>query len=133
MKKFLLLLLAMTVCAFSHADESQLQLIFETSDGEFHAFDANGLKITVNNDELIVSNPTQTVAYPSLKLVKMYFSQHSAATDITADDIQGPVEVFTADGKYIGKFASKKYAVEKLPKGLYVIKSNSKTSKLFVP
>lgn len=130
MKKVIFSLISVLFfAAFLHA-ESQLHLVFETTNGAKIPFNAKNLTMNVNGADLDVTNDETSAKLTLSELTKMYFS-----TDISA--INSPeitpksesVEIFSLSGISLGKNISIEEAKKNLSTGVYLFKSESGTTK----
>ncbi len=106
-------------------------LVFQTSNGTATAIDVNDLTITVSGSSLVVTNSNGSQTFALSDLSKMYFSETAGISDISTDKDQA-IEVFTPSGLSLGKFDNLLSAQNQLEKGVYIVKSNSKTSKVII-
>lgn len=128
-KVFFSLIFLLFLAAFGRA-ESQLYLVFETTNGSKIPFNAQNLIMNVNGTVLDVTNDETSAKLTLSELTKMYFS-----TDISA--INSPeispksesVEIFSLSGISLGKHSSSEEAKKALSTGVYIFKSESGTSK----
>ena len=145
MKKFyivaLLAMLAMGVSAQSYS-----YLTIETSDGAQRSFTTDQIYITFSDNNMVVNTDatsnTNAVSIPLANLSRMYFSEvaTSIKSTLTQENIfselaDGTVcTIYDMTGKQIRK-ASKQgnnLPTNNLPKGLYIIKANGMTQKLYI-
>ncbi len=106
-------------------------LVFQTENGTTTSVDVNDLTITINGTSLVVTNGSGTQTFTLSELSKMYFSDTAGISDITNDEAE-EVEIYTPSGMSMGKFDNLLSAQNQLEKGVYIVKSNSKTSKIIV-
>ena len=108
----------------AHAD-NYAYLTFETTDGAKASVSVEGLTLTISGTTLTVGTQSFTLT----KLSKMYFSttDETGTTDIS--------EVMKADldeAREIYDLSGKKIVNSKLPRGVYIVKTNSRTYKMVV-
>lgn len=103
-------------------------LVFTLSDGSEQAIVATDLNITFTDGNLVATTGNETLAtIPLVTLQKMQFSE-SGTTGISAlpmdahDDIKA---IYDLQGRAMPLDAQ-------LPKGTYIVKTNSRTIKVFV-
>jgi len=103
-------------------------LVFTLNDGSEQAIVANGLNITFTDGNLVAATASETLAtIPLATLQKMQFSE-SNTTGISAlpldsqDDIKA---IYDLQGRMMPLDTQ-------LPKGTYIIKTNSRTIKVHV-
>lgn len=130
MKKVLFFITFLSMAAGVYGNQP-LQLVFETSDGDNAALNAESVVMTVENDVLSVSNATQSKCFPLDKLIKMYFSYQSAGIEgiVTGRDC-GPLKVYTIDGVSAGVFESFTEMRDRLNHGVYLVNQGSVTYKI---
>ena len=128
MKKFFLTLMAMLGMATAQAYDYPY-LTFETTDGTKTSVSTESIEITLTGTTITAGGQS----FDLTTLSKMYFSE----SDVTAienvngnDNGNGIVKVYTQDGAMVGTFANMKSALPGLPKGAYIIKGVSGTTKV---
>lgn len=125
MKSFILGILMM-VGTLPTMAASYPYLTFELTDGTKVSVSVSSLTVSVNGTTLKAGSQTFTIS----NLAKMYFSstdETSGATaidELTADDLEGK-EVYDLNGHKLDSDAQ-------LPRGVYIVKSKSKTCKIVV-
>ena len=131
MKSFILGIL-MTVGTLPTMAGNYPYLTFELTDGTKVSVSVSSLTLTVNGTTLKAGSQTFTIS----NLSKMYFSstdETSGATaidELTADDFEGK-EIYDLNGHKI-ELQITNYELPKLPRGVYIVKSKNKTSKIVV-
>lgn len=104
-------------------------MAFYGIDGSYQYVAVEGLEISIDNDELVATNNTQTLRLAVGKLARMEFSEHTTLIDDVV--APGAVEVFTLDGLSLGTKASVAAAIAELEAGIYVVRdANGKTIKI---
>jgi len=106
-------------------------LVFQTTEGTSSAIDVNDLTITINGSSLIVTNNSGTQSFTLSDLSKMYFSSTAGISDVSSDSNQD-VEIYTPSGMFLGKFENLPSAQKQLEKGIYIVKTSSKTTKITI-
>jgi len=130
MKKILLTMMCVIGLTTAKAYDFSY-LVFQTETGATTSVDVNDLTITINGSSLVVTNGSGTQTFTLSELSKMYFSDTAGISDITNDEAE-EVEIYTPSGMSMGKFDNLLSAQNQLEKGVYIVKSNSKTSKIVV-
>ena len=128
MKKILLLLMTLVGSVLAvQAEDTYTYLTFETTDGSKTSVDVSSLPVTINldNSTLTIGNDTFALA----DLSKMYFSTQSETTGIETIDnglstMDNSAEFYDLQGHKVTKAQMKK--------GVYIVKTNSKTYKIVV-
>ena len=125
MKSFILGILMM-VGTLPTMAESYPYLTFELTDGTKVSVSVSSLTLTVNGTTLKAGSQTFTIS----NLSKMYFSSTdetsgvTAIDELTADDFEGK-EIYDLNGHKLDSDTQ-------LPRGVYIVKSKSKTCKIVV-
>lgn len=133
MRRILLTLLLLVGIASARAYDYSY-LTFETTDGNSVAIKVEGLTLSISNCCLVaVDTDGSDYTFAFSNLSKMYFSDDATGVQPLSPDSAEAVEVFTAEGKRIGRFANAQAAKAALGKGVYVLKSKSLTFKLSRP
>ena len=128
MKKIVLLLMTLVGSVLTvQAEDTYTYLTFETTDGSKTSVDVSSLPVTINldNSTLTIGNQTFVLA----DLSKMYFSMQSETTGIETIDngqwtMDNSAEFYDLQGHKVTKAQMKK--------GVYIVKTNSKTYKIVV-
>ena len=119
MKKIILLLMTLVGVLTVQAEETYTYLTFETTDGTKASVPASELKLTI-------SGTTLTVGSQSFNLSKMYFSNTDESTTgiegITSETLDEAADIYDLQGHKVTKAQMKK--------GVYIVKTNSKTYKI---
>ncbi len=129
-----LLILAMGMCSgmLAHADDYSY-LTFEQTDGTELSFDVESLEMYFDGGTLYVQNASGSKALTVSDLKRMFFSSvANGVTELSATTKATPLSAYDLTGKYMGQFASISQLQTALPKGIYVVKQNTKTSKIVV-
>lgn len=104
-------------------------LVFSLQDGTTEVVAAANLDITFSGDNIICSNDSETLKTLDMnKLVKMEFSADGTATGIstisaTALTIDSATVIYDMNGRQMPNGSS-------LPKGMYIVKTPTKTFKV---
>ena len=128
MKKIVLLLMTLVGSVLAvQAEETYTYLTFETTDGSKTSVDISSLPVTINLDNSTLTIGNQTFALADLS--KMYFSTQSETTGIETIDngqwtMDNSAEFYDLQGHKVTKAQMKK--------GVYIVKTNSKTYKIVV-
>ena len=132
MKKIVLLLMtlagALTVQGRVHtlqemAERAYNFLTFEMTDGAKVSVAISSLTLTINGNTLTAGSQTFTLS----NLSKMYFSNTDETTGIeemTSTTLDEAAEIYDLQGHRIAK--------EQMTKGVYIVKTKSKTQKIVV-
>ena len=126
MKKFILLLVAFVGVLTIQASD-YTYLTFETTDGAKTSVDISSLPVTINLDNSTLTIGDQTFALADLS--KMYFSTQSETTGISEELIVNSEEFATAT---FYDLQGHKVSKDQLRKGVYIVKTQSKTHKMVV-
>ena len=124
MKKIALLLMTLVGGGLAvQAEDSYTYLTFETTDGAKVSVSVSSLPVTINldNSTLVIGNETFALA----DLSKMYFSTQSETTgiqEISSATIDEAADIYDLQGHKVTKAQMKK--------GVYIVKTNSKTYKI---
>ena len=128
MKKIVLLLMTLVGSVLAvQAEDTYTYLTFETTDGSKTSVDISSLPVTINLDNSTLTIGNQTFALADLS--KMYFSMQSETTGIETIDngqwtMDNSAEFYDLQGHKVTKAQMKK--------GVYIVKTNSKTYKIVV-
>jgi hypothetical protein len=123
MKKIYLLLMMGMAGAQSLRAADYTYLTFETTDGAKASVEVSSLTITVSGNTLTAGSQTFALS----NLLKMYFSnadETTAIEEITAETLDEAVDIYDLQGHKVSK--------DKLRKGIYIVKSKSRTYKMMV-
>ncbi|MCR5312598.1 MAG: hypothetical protein K6E54_02920 [Bacteroidaceae bacterium] len=107
-------------------------MVFKTSDGTLTSVAVTSLEITISGTKLVVKNASGTTSFSLSDLSKMYFSTEANSIEEIESHEENEVEIFSVTGVSYGKYVNVVAAKERLPKGVYVVNSNGKTSKILV-
>lgn len=123
MKKFVLLWMAL-VGALTVQAEDYAYLTFETTDGAKASVAVSSLTLTISGSTLTVGSQTFTLS----NLSKMYFSASDETVtgieEISAATLDEAAEIYDLQGHKVSK--------EQMRRGVYIVKSNSRTYKMIV-
>ena len=127
MKKIVLLFMTLVGALAVQAEDTYTYLTFETTDGTKTSVDVSSLPVTINLDNSTLTIGNQTFALADLS--KMYFSTQSETTGIETIDngqstMDNSAEFYDLQGHKVTKAQMKK--------GVYIVKTNSKTYKIVV-
>lgn len=128
MKAFLLTSLLFAVGTGVQADDYQY-LTFQKTDGTEQSLSVSSLQLVVSDGTLVATNTAGTVNFTLTELSSMYFSATATGVGSTATiAAAGTYEIYNTAGTLLYKGS----AMPSLPAGVYVVKQNGQTSKLFV-
>ncbi|MBP3779928.1 MAG: hypothetical protein J6I38_12355 [Prevotella sp.] len=123
MKK-LFLLLTVLVTTLTVQAEGYTYLTFETTDGAKASVSVENLTLTINGTTLTAGSQQFTLS----NLSKMYFStSDETATgieEINSASIEEATDIYDLQGHKVSK--------EQMRKGVYIVKTNSRTYKMVV-
>ena len=128
MKKIVLLLMTLVGSVLAvQAEDTYTYLTFETTDGSKTSVNVSSLPVTINLDNSTLTIGNETFALADLS--KMYFSTQSETTGIETIDngqwtMDNSAEFYDLQGHKVSKAQMKK--------GVYIVKTNSKTYKIVV-
>lgn len=133
MRKFLLLMMMLASVAVAHAGDYDY-LLLVSKDNTSTAFLSSGLTITFSEGTLTVSSNGETQSFAVANLSKMVFgSNGSTGIQAISDEIgTGEVSVYLLSGVLYGRYENFFVAKSKLQKGVYIVKSKSKTLKITI-
>jgi hypothetical protein len=123
MKKIVLLLMTLVGALAVQAEDSYTYLTFETTDGAKVSVSVSSLPVTINLDNSTLAIGNETFALADLS--KMYFSTQSETTgiqEINSATIDEAADIYDLQGHKVTKAQMKK--------GVYIVKTNSKTYKI---
>ena len=128
MKKFFLFLTILVGTLTAQA-EDYTYLTFETTDGAKASVAVEGLTLSISETTLTVGTQSFTLT----NLSKMYFSTTDESTtgieSISLETLDEATEIYDLSGK---KIVNSKSSNSKLPRGVYIVKTKSKTYKIVV-
>jgi hypothetical protein len=128
MKKIILLFMTLVGTLTAQAD-GYTYLTFETTDGAKASVAVSDLTLTISGTTLTAGSQTFTLS----NLSKMYFSTSDESTtgieEITSAAMDETTEIYDLSGK---KIVNGKLSNSKLPHGVYIVKTKSKTFKMVV-
>ena len=122
MKKFLLIMMALVGALIVQAEE-YAYLTFETTDGEKASVAVSSLTLTINGNTLTAGSQTFILS----NLSKMYFSNTNETTaieEITTATLDEAADIYDLQGHKVTK--------EQMKRGVYIVKTKSKTYKMIV-
>ena len=127
MKKIVLLLMTLVGALAVQAEDTYTYLTFETTDGVKASVPVSSLTLTISGNTLTAGSESFTLS----NLSKMYFSNDDQTTAIneidysqTDDLLSESTDIYDLQGHKISK--------EQMRKGIYIIKTKSKTYKMIV-
>jgi len=136
MKKWILLLMAVTAIHVSASDYAYKYLVFTKSDGTQTCVHCDGLTLSVDgNGGLVATNADGSTTLTLSSLSKMVFSTEETVPveqGISPLQMEGPVDVYSLSGLYKGSFSNVGLMKSTLGRGIYVIQQNGKNTKMMV-
>lgn len=122
MKKIVIIMMAL-VGALTVQAEEYAYLTFETTDGEKASVAVSSLTLTVSGNTLTAGSQTFTLS----NLSKMYFSNTNETTaieEITTATLDEAADIYDLQGHKVTK--------EQMKRGVYIVKTKSRTYKMIV-
>ena len=122
MKKIVFIMMAL-VGALTVQAEEYTYLTFETTDGAKASVDVSSLALIINGNTLTAGSQTFTLS----NLSKMYFSNTNETTaieEITTATLDEAADIYDLQGHKVTK--------EQMKRGVYIVKTKSKTYKMIV-
>ena len=122
MKKIIFIMMAL-VGALTVQAEEYTYLTFETTDGAKASVDVSSLALIINGNTLTAGSQTFTLS----NLSKMYFSNTNETTaieEITTATLDEAADIYDLQGHKVTK--------EQMKRGVYIVKTKSKTYKMIV-
>lgn len=134
MKKVFLmgLLLASMLSAWAY-DYPYLSV--QTADGQVVQVAVESLVLTVVDGRLVATNGDGEQAFAVGDLTKMFFAEKDptgVVNIVSTVNVDNMIDVYSADGVFVGRFGSNEEAKGALRKGIYVMKQNGRTYKIAV-
>ena len=126
------LILCMAICCTLMAQAATYSyLVFTSTAGTATVLPVDGLSMSVNGSELVITQSDSNVRFVLTELATMQFSNDPMAIDqiLEAD---APVQVFSLTGTALGTFPSLLEATRQLSAGAYVVSNGSVTQKIVV-
>ena len=122
MKKIVFILMAL-VGALNVQAEEYTYLTFETTDGVKISVDVSSLTLTISGNTMTAGSQTFTLS----NLSKMYFSNTNETTaieEITTATLDEEADIYDLQSHQVTK--------EQMRRGVYIVKTKSKTYKMIV-
>ena len=122
MKKIVIIMMAL-VGALTVQAEEYAYLTFETTDGAKASVDVSSLTLTISGKTMTAGSQTFVLS----NLSKMYFSNTSETTaieEITTATLDEAADIYDLQGHKVTK--------EQMKRGVYIVKTKSKTYKMIV-
>ena len=127
MKKIVLLLLTLVGALAVQAEDTYTYLTFETTDGVKASVPVSSLTLTISGNTLTAGSQSFTLS----NLSKMYFSNDDQTTAINEIDYSQTDDLLS-ESTDIYDLQGHKISREQMRKGIYIIKTKSKTYKMIV-
>ena len=128
MKKIVLLLMTLVGGGLAvQADDNYTYLTFETTDGVKASVPVSSLTLTISGNTLTAGSESFTLS----NLSKMYFSNDEQTTAINEIDYSQTDDLLS-ESTDIYDLQGHKISREQMRKGIYIIKTKSKTYKMIV-
>ena len=127
MKKIVLLLMTLVGALAVQAEDTYTYLTFETTDGVKASVPVSSLTLTISGNTLTAGSESFTLS----NLSKMYFSNDDETTAINEIDYSQTDDLLS-ESTDIYDLQGHKISREQMRKGIYIIKTKSKTYKMIV-
>ena len=128
MKKIVLLLMTLVGGGLAvQAEDTYTYLTFETTDGVKASVPVSSLTLTISGNTLTAGSESFTLS----NLSKMYFSNDDQTTAINEIDYSQTDDLLS-ESTDIYDLQGHKISREQMRKGIYIIKTKSKTYKMIV-
>ena len=127
MKKIVLLLMTLVGALAVQAEDTYTYLTFETTDGVKASVPVSSLTLTISGNTLTAGSESFTLS----NLSKMYFSNDDQTTAINEIDYSQTDDLLS-ESTDIYDLQGHKISREQMRKGIYIIKTKSKTYKMIV-
>ena len=127
MKKIVLLLMTLVGALAVQAEDTYTYLTFETTDGAKASLPVSSLTLTISGNTLTAGSESFTLS----NLSKMYFSNDDQTTAINEIDYSQTDDLLS-ESTDIYDLQGHKISREQMRKGIYIIKTKSKTYKMIV-
>ena len=127
MKKIVLLFMTLVGGLTVQAEETYTYLTFETTDGTKASVDVSSLTLTISGNTLTAGSQSFTLS----NLSKMYFSNDEQTTAINEIDYSQTDDLLS-ESTDIYDLQGHKVSREQMRKGIYIIKTKSRTYKMIV-
>ena len=127
MKKIVLLLMTLVGALAVQAEDTYTYLTFETTDGVKASVPVSSLTLTISGNTLTAGSQSFTLS----NLSKMYFSNDDQTTAINEIDYSQTDDLLS-ESTDIYDLQGHKISREQMRKGIYIIKTKSKTYKMIV-
>ena len=127
MKKIVLLLLTLVGALAVQAEDTYTYLTFETTDGVKASVPVSSLTLTISGNTLTAGSESFTLS----NLSKMYFSNDDQTTAINEIDYSQTDDLLS-EATDIYDLQGHKISREQMRKGIYIIKTKSRTYKMIV-
>ena len=127
MKKIVLLLMTLVGALAVQAEVTYTYLTFETTDGVKASVPVLSLTLTISGNTLTAGSESFTLS----NLSKMYFSNDDETTAINEIDYSQTDDLLS-ESTDIYDLQGHKISREQMRKGIYIIKTKSKTYKMIV-
>ncbi len=122
MKKNLLSAILAAISIGVHAEYNKL--VFNTHNGEKLSIGVKGLEISYLDGDMIAIAGNELVIIPLTSLESMEFSDTNAVGTVSSID-NSEVTAYSTNGISLGTFKSRSNALNGLPAGIYILKSNN--------
>ena len=127
MKKIVLLLMTLVGALAVQAEDTYTYLTFETTDGVKASVPVSSLTLIISGNTLTAGSESFTLS----NLSKMYFSNDDQTTAINEIDYSQTDDLLS-ESTDIYDLHGHKISREQMRKGIYIIKTKSKTYKMIV-
>ena len=127
MKKIVLLLMTLVGALAVQAEDTYTYLTFETTDGVKASVPVSSLTLTISGNTLTAGSESFTLS----NLSKMYFSNDDQTTAINEIDYSQTDDLLS-ESTDIYDLQGHKISREQMKKGVYIVKTKSRTYKIIV-
>lgn len=126
MKKILVIVALALSSLCASADENYGLMLFDLANGGSVVFKSPGLQIRIIDNSLDILSPGEEgVVIPLSELRGFEFSDVPSGVPEVKPENGLPFEVYTTDGKHLGRFSS----LSGLPEGTYILRQEGRTIK----
>lgn len=130
----MLFLLSLFASSLAIEADDYPYLTFMKAYGSTVDLSVSNLVLTISSGQLIASDGSSSSILTLSDLSKMYFStsKTTSITDVSKSENDEGVEAFTLSGMYIDTYSDMETAKENLQKGVFIMRSSTKTYKIEV-
>lgn len=122
-------LTAITLTMAAQADDYTL-LTMEKTDGTRQSVSVENLVITFADGQMKVENTDTSLTFQLADLSTMHFSNDTETSSLAMTIADEGADIYTLEGVAMGHFDSVAAARRTLKPGIYIVKTNGKTTKI---